>query len=73
MNRVPNTRIRELYGAAIAIDEMIDETVLRWFGHIERMKNDRVAKRVYVEDCVGSCLVGRPQKRGIDSVNDCLK
>ena len=28
---------------------------------------------VYVGECVGSHLVGRQQKRWIDSVNDCLK
>ena len=26
-----------------------------------------------MEECVGSRLVGRPRKRWIDSVNDCLK
>ena len=43
------------------------------FGHIERVENDRIAKRVYVGECVGSRLVGCPRKRWIDSVNDCLK
>ena len=30
------------------IDERIDEGVLRSPGHVERMENDRIAKRVYV-------------------------
>ena len=34
------------------------------------MGNDRIAKRVYVGECVGSLLVGRPRKRKIDLVND---
>ena len=25
-----------------------DEAFLRWFGHVERMENDRIANRVYV-------------------------
>ena len=25
--------------------------VLQWFGHMERMENDRIAKRVYVGEC----------------------
>ena len=25
-----------------------------WFGHTERMENDRIAKLVYVRECVGS-------------------
>ena len=30
------------------IDERTDEDVLGWFGHREKMENDRIAKRVYV-------------------------
>ena len=31
----------------------IDEGVLRCFGHVERVENDRIAKRVYVAQWVG--------------------
>ena len=48
MDRVPNARIRELCGVRKGLDESIDEGVLWWFGHIERMEIDRIAKRVYV-------------------------
>ena len=37
------------------------------------MENDRISKRVYVGECVGSHLVDQPQKRLIDSVNEYLK
>ena len=46
MDRVPNTRIKELCGMMKGVDENIDEIVLRWFGHVERMKNDRFPKTV---------------------------
>ena len=46
--RVPNARIRELRGVKKGVNEMIDEGVFRWFGHVMRMENDRIAKRVYV-------------------------
>ena len=69
MDRVPNARIRELCGVA----KGVDESVLRWFGRIQRMENDRIVKKVYVGECVGSRLVGRLQKSLIDSVNDRLK
>ena len=31
------------------------------------------SKRVYLGECVGSRSVGRPRKRWIDAVKDCLK
>ena len=40
---------------------------------MERMENDRIAKRVYVRECAGSHSVVRLRKRGIDTVKDCLK
>ena len=49
MDRVPSARIRELCRVRKGLDERIDEVVLRWFGHVERMKRDRIAKGVYVE------------------------
>ena len=73
IDKVPNTRIRQLCRVTRGIGEKIDEGVLRWFEHMERMENDRIAKRVYVGECVVSRSVGRPRKRWIDKVKDCLK
>ena len=33
--------------------------------HVERMENDRIAKKFYVEKCAGSCSVGTQKKRWI--------
>ena len=44
-------------------DKMIDEGVLLWFSQVERIENDRIAKRVYVRECAGSHSVERPRKR----------
>ena len=44
------------------VDEKIDEGVLRWFGHAERIENVRIIERVYVGVCSGSRSVDRPQK-----------
>ena len=54
-------------------DERTDEGVLQWFGHVERMENNRIAKRVYVGDCALSCSVVKTQKRWIDTVKGCLR
>ena len=34
---MPNARVRNLCGVRMGMDEKIDESVLRWFGNIERM------------------------------------
>ena len=39
----------------------------------DRMENDRFAKRDYVGECAGSRSVGRPRKRWIDTVKECLR
>ena len=69
----PNGRIRELCGVKKGMDERIDEGVLRWFGHVERMERDRIAKRVYVVECAGSRSVVRPRKGWIDTGKECLR
>ena len=73
MNRVPNARIWKFWGVKKGLDERIDESVLRWFGHVERMDEGRIAKRVYVGECPGSRSLGMPRKRWIDTVQECLK
>ena len=73
MYRVPNARIRELCRVMKGVDERIDEGVLWWFGHVERMEKDRITKRVYVGVCAGSYSVGSPRKSWIDTVKDCLR
>ena len=73
MDNVLNARIRQLCGVTKGLDEKIDEGVLRWLGHVERMGNDRIAKRVYVGERAGSTSVGRPKMRWIDTLKECLR
>ena len=60
IDKVSNARIRELCGVTKGVDEGMDKGVLRWFGHMERMKNDRIAKRAYVGEWAFRHSVGRP-------------
>ena len=55
------------------VDKRIKEGVLQWYGYVERMENDRSAKRVCVGECAGSCSVGRTPKRWIDTMKECLR
>ena len=51
IDRVPNVWIRELCRVYKKLDERIDERVLQWFGHLEKMEIDRIAKRVCRRVC----------------------
>ena len=70
MDKVPNVRIRKSCGVMKGVDEKIEG---RLFGHMERMEDDRIVKRVYGGECAGTRSVGRPRKRWIDTVKNCLK
>ena len=52
MDKVLNARIRQLCGVMKGLDEKIDGGVLQWFGHLEKIYNGMITKRVY-----GSLLV----------------
>ena len=54
MGKVPNAWIIQLCGVTKGMEKRIDEGVLRWLGHVEKMENDRITKRVCVGECVGS-------------------
>ena len=45
MDRVPNARVKELCGVKKGLDERIEESVLRWFGHVERMERGMISKK----------------------------
>ena len=73
MDRVLNAWIRELCRVKKGLDERIYEGMLRLFAHVERMERGITAKRVYVGEFAGNHSAGRPQKRWLDTVKECLK
>ena len=60
MDRVPNAQINELCRVKKGLDERIDECMLWWFTHVERMEKEG--------EFAGSRSVGRPRKRLLDTV-----
>ena len=37
------------------------------------MERDRITKRVYIGECAGNHLVGKPWKRWTDTMKECLR
>ena len=43
MDKVPNAQIKQFCSVMKGVDKKIDEGVLQWLGHVERMENVRIA------------------------------
>ena len=53
IDRVPNVEIRRMCGRDVSVSQRMDQGVLRWFGHVERMENERLVKRMYESEVRG--------------------
>ena len=59
-------------GIEIGISSRADQRVLRWFGHVERMDDCRMARRVLMAEVSGGRVRGRPRLGWMDVVKVAL-
>ena len=64
--------MRQFYGELDIVTE-IKKGSLIWLGHVERMSEERVVKRLYQNTAEGSRNVGRPRLRLMDDVREDLR
>ncbi len=50
--------------------DLVKRSTLRWFGHIEKMRNEEFVKRVYLSSVEGTNRRGRPLGRWEDKVKE---
>ena len=67
-----NVAVRERVGVKEEMSKRVDRKVLKWFGHVERMGDERLTKKVYKSEVGGERPVGRPRFRWIDGVKNAL-
>ena len=72
MDRLRNEQIRSDLSVKPLLRE-IEESRLRWYGHIKRMDDVRMAKRYLEWKQQGRRPVGRPRKRWLDGVGEALE
>ena len=72
MDRVRKSLIRERCGFTLSVLERIERNVLKWFGLVERIEEERLVKRVYRANVEGNRERGRPQRRWRDEVKELL-
>ena len=61
MDRVRNQEVRRRAGIERELASRADQRVLRWFGHVERMKEYRMERRVLMAEVRGGRVRGRPR------------
>ena len=71
-DRIRNERVREMCGGKRSLLERAEQGVLKWFGHVERMGEERLTKRIYKSEVVGTRGRGRPRRRWRDGVKEAL-
>jgi hypothetical protein len=67
-----NKELKTLYQELDGVAE-IKKARLRWVGHLERMSEDRVIKKLYMSKPEGRRSVGRPKMRWLDDVQEDLR
>jgi hypothetical protein len=64
-----NREISEIFGQE-TITNVIKAGRLRWAGHVTRMNDERIVKRIFTRRVEGTRAKGRPRKRWIDCVEE---
>ena len=72
MDRVRNEEVRRRAGIERKLTSRADQRVLRWFGHLERMDEYRMARKVLISEVSGGRVRGRPRLGWMDGVKVAL-
>ena len=72
MDRVRNDEVRRRTDVVRKLADRAEQGVLRWFGHVEIMDGERLAKKMNGSDVSGVRLRGRPRMGWMNSVKRSL-
>ena len=72
MDRVRNQEVRRRAVMERELASRADQRVLRWFGHVKRMDEYRMARRVLMAEVIRGRVQGRPRLGWMDGVKVAL-
>ena len=72
MDRVTNEEVRRRAGIERELASRTDQSVLRWFLHVDRMDEYCMARRVLMAEVSGGQVGGRPRVGWMDGVKVAL-
>ena len=70
IDKVPNREILERCKKEVRVGEKMNRALLRWYGHVERMEENRMTKKVYEAKVEGKRERGRPRRRWRECVQE---
>ena len=71
LDRIRNKRIRERTKVG-EISKKVQESRLKWYGHVLRREDEYVGKRVMVMEVAGKIRGGRPKRWWLDNIRNDL-
>ena len=71
LDRIRNDRIRGTTKVG-EISKKVQESRLKWYGHVLRREEEYVGKRVMVMEVPGKRTRGRPKRRWLDNIKNDL-
>ena len=72
LDRLRNEEVRERTGVRKELAARVDTKVLRWFGHVERMEDERLTKKAINSKVDGRNVRGRPRFGWINGAKKAL-
>ena len=72
VDRINNDVVRLRTGMMRKLEYRVDARVLRWFGHLVKMDDGRLVKRVMKSEVIGSWPRGMPKFGWMDGVKKAL-
>jgi hypothetical protein len=72
-DRVRNEVIKEECDVKEDVVIKIEKNMLRWFGHVERMDERRLIKKIYETDVGGNAGRRRPRRTFLDQTGEVLE
>ena len=72
MDRVRNEEVSRRAGIERELASRADQRVSRWFGHVERMEEYRMARRLLMAEVSGGRVRGKPRLGWMDGVKVAL-
>ncbi len=73
MDWLKNVEVRRRTGVVRKLSDWVGQSVLRWYGHMVRMDEERQTKKVLRAQVTGGRRRGRPNLRWMDGVSRALE